>query len=135
MTDQQTLFKYRLTEAEETLSDAKTLLESARSPRSVVNRAYYSMFYAVLALFIALEIEHRTSKHSGIIGIFDKEIIHTGLLGREYSRLLHRMFDTRQECDYKEFVQVSQDDAVVAITQAEQFLSAIKELLAKKGGE
>jgi uncharacterized protein (UPF0332 family) len=45
------------------------------------------------------------------------------------------MFDTRQECDYKEFVQVSQDDAVVAITQAEQFLSAIKELLAKKGGE
>lgn len=135
MTDQQTLFKYRLAEAEETLCDAKALLENGRTPRSVVNRAYYAMFYAVLALFIAEEIEHRTSKHSGIIGIFDKEIVHTGRLGREYSRMLHRMFDTRQECDYKEFVQIDPTDAELAVTQAEQFLSAIKVLLATKGAE
>lgn len=135
MTDQQTLFGYRIAEAEETLADARALLESGRSPRSVVNRAYYAMFYGVLALLIAEEIEHKTSKHSGIIAIFDKTIIHTGLLDRDYSRMLHRMFDTRQECDYKEFVQVSPEDAAIAVEQAERFLSGIKVLLAGKGGE
>lgn len=132
MTDQQTLFKYRLAEAEETLADAKALLDNAGSPRSVVNRAYYAMFYGVLALFIAEEIEHRTSKHSGIIAIFDKDIIHTGRLGREYSRMLHRMFDTRQECDYKDFFQVTPDDAASAVKQSELFLAGIKGLLAGK---
>jgi uncharacterized protein (UPF0332 family) len=132
MTDQQTLFIYRLAEAEETLADARALLAGGRSSRSVVNRAYYAMFYGVLALLIAEEIEHRTSKHSGIIAIFDKSIVHTGKLGRDYSRILHRMFDTRQECDYKEFVQVTADDAADAVAQAEHFLSAIKGLLAGK---
>jgi hypothetical protein len=37
MTDQQTLFRYRLAEAEETLADAQALLENGRSPRPVVN--------------------------------------------------------------------------------------------------
>jgi uncharacterized protein (UPF0332 family) len=132
MTDQQTLFAYRIAEAEETLSDARALLENGRSPRSVVNRAYYAMFYGVLALLIAEEIEHKTSKHSGIISIFDKTIIHTGRLDRDYSRMLHRMFDTRQECDYKEFVLVSPDDAAIAVEQAERFLSGIKGLLIGK---
>ena len=36
MTDLQTLFNYRLAEAEETIADARTLLESGRSSRSVV---------------------------------------------------------------------------------------------------
>lgn len=132
MTDRQTLFNYRLTEAQETIADARALLESGRSSRSVVNRAYYAMFYGVLALLIAEEIEHKTSKHSGIIAIFDKEIVHTGKLGRDYSRMLHRMFDTRQECDYKEFVQITSDDAAAAVAQAEQFLAGIKGLLVDK---
>lgn len=132
MTDQQTLFMYRFQEAEETLADARSLLQAGGSPRSVVNRAYYAMFYGVLSLLIAEGIEHRTSKHSGIIAIFDKAIVHTGRLGRDYSRMLHRMFDTRQECDYKEFVHLSPDDAAAAVDQAAQFLGGIKALLVGK---
>lgn len=135
MTDQQTLFRYRLAEAEETLADARALLETGRSARSVVNRAYYAMFYGVLALFIAEEVEHRTSKHSGIIAIFDKAFVHTGKLGHDFSRMLHRMFDARQECDYKEFAQVTKDAAAHAIEQAETFLMGIKGLLAGYGSE
>lgn len=42
------------------------------------------------------------------------------------------MFDTRQECDYKEFFEITPDDAAVAVEEAEQFLSGIKGLLAGK---
>ena len=44
-----TLIKYRLEQAQTALEDAKFLLEGNRSPQSVLNRAYYAMFYAALA--------------------------------------------------------------------------------------
>lgn len=70
MTDRQTLFLYRIGQAEETLSDAEKMLQNNLSPRSVTNRAYYSMFYAVLALFINEGVSLKTSKHAGVISIF-----------------------------------------------------------------
>jgi len=45
-----TLVKYRLEQAQITLADARFLLDGNRSPQSIVNRSYYAMFYAALAL-------------------------------------------------------------------------------------
>lgn len=90
------------------------------------------MFYSVLALLIAEDIEHKTSKHSGIIAIFEKTKVHAGKLDKDYSRMLHRMFESRQECDYKELVQMSLDDAAMALTQAERFITGVRELLVGK---
>lgn len=44
------LIQYRLDLAGEVLADAKKLLKVQGSPRSIVNRSYYAMFYAVLAV-------------------------------------------------------------------------------------
>jgi uncharacterized protein (UPF0332 family) len=44
MTDLETLFVYRFKQAEETLLDAERMLQGNFSPRSITNRAYYSMF-------------------------------------------------------------------------------------------
>lgn len=78
MTDRETLMAYRLREAEETLDDALKMLDAKTSPRSVVNRAYYAMFYAVLGLFNRFGTEHRTSRHSTVIAIFDREFVRSG---------------------------------------------------------
>ena len=130
MTDRETLFIYRMNEAEETLTDARKMLEGGISARSVVNRAYYAMFYGVIALLIHENIEHKTSKHSGIISIFDKSLVHTGRMGREYSRILHRIFDARQESDYKEFVRFTTEDAAEYLRMAEEFLRGVKARIA-----
>lgn len=130
MTDLETLFIYRMNEAEETLTDARKMLEGGISARSVVNRAYYAMFYGVIALLIHENIEHKTSKHSGIISIFDKSLVHTGRMGREYSRILHRIFDARQESDYKEFVRFTTEDAAEYLRMAEEFMRGVKALIA-----
>ena len=130
MTDRETLFIYRMNEAEETLTDARKMLEGGISARSVVNRAYYAMFYGVIALLIHENIEHKTSKHSGIISIFDKSLVHTGRMGREYSRILHRIFDARQESDYKEFVRFTTEDAAEYLRMAEEFLRGVQALIA-----
>jgi len=46
----QALVNYRLEQAQTALEDGKFLLEGGRSLQSIVNRTYYAMFYAALAL-------------------------------------------------------------------------------------
>jgi uncharacterized protein (UPF0332 family) len=129
MTDKQVLFTYRLTQADETLSDAKRMLQDKLSPRSIINRAYYSMFYALLALFLKADINLKTSKHAGVISIFDKEFVHTGKIDEHYSKILHKVFNARQEGDYKELAELSYEDASEFVKLAGEFLEAIKKIV------
>lgn len=129
MTDKQVLFTYRLRGAEETLVDAEKMLQAGLTPRSVINRAYYSMFYAVLALFIYEDINPKTSKHSGVIAIFDKAFVHGDKIDRRYSKMLHRMFDARQECDYKDLLEVTPEEAAESVGLADEFIRAIKSFI------
>jgi len=134
MTDKETLFSYRLRQADETLADAALLLEGNSSPRSVVNRAYYAMFYAVLALFIRFDTHVRTSKHAGVIGIFNKEFVHTGKVDVRFAKMLSALFDARLESDYKDFVEVTPDQARDAVAKARDFVAAIKALIEETEG-
>ncbi|MDI6801082.1 MAG: HEPN domain-containing protein [Thermodesulfovibrionales bacterium] len=129
MTDKEILFLYRLRQAEETLAEAERMARNNFSPRSIINRAYYSMFYTVLSLFLKAGINTKTSKHGGIISLFDGEFIKTGKIDKRYSRMLHDTFDARQEGDYKEFVELSQGDAVEFVKLAKEFLEEIKKFI------
>jgi len=129
MMDKETLFTYRLREVEETFDEATRMIQEGFSSRSAVNRAYYAMFYAVLALLIRFDVEHKTSKHSGIISIFDREFFLAGRIESRYSKMLHNLFDMRQKADYKEMVELTSDDATKAVEQAQEFVAAIKGLI------
>jgi uncharacterized protein (UPF0332 family) len=69
----------RLEQAEESLEAARTLLDKGLI-RPSVNRAYYAMFYAVLALLARGKQE--TSKHSGAIALFDRDFVKQGIFKR-----------------------------------------------------
>jgi uncharacterized protein (UPF0332 family) len=131
MTDQQTLFEYRINQAESTLNDARIILNKKGSPRSVVNRAYYAVFYAVLALFLKSGIPIRSSKHASVIGTFDREFIIPGKIEKSCSKIFHSLFDDRQEFDYKELVEVSTADAETALSKAADFITTVKTYLKK----
>jgi uncharacterized protein (UPF0332 family) len=131
MTDRETLLRYRIKQAEETLADAEAMKKGGLSARSIVNRAYYAMFYAVLGLFLKANVILKTSKHSGIISMFDKVFVLGGKVDRELSRSLHKMFNARQVADYKELVEVSPEDAEKAIEAAKYFIKEIKGFISK----
>jgi uncharacterized protein (UPF0332 family) len=135
MTDRQVLLAYRIKQAEETLLDAEKMFASGISSRSVVNRLYYALFYAVLALFIHANVDIRTSKHAGVIAVFDSEFVHTGKIDRQFSKILHRIFDARLECDYREFASVAPDDAAHYLRLAGEFLTAVKNAIAAGSNE
>ena len=50
--DKKALIQYRMERATESLNDARLMLAQSGSYASAVNRAYYAMFYAALALLI-----------------------------------------------------------------------------------
>lgn len=129
MTDNEVLFDYRFKEAEETRAEAEEMLKGAFSTRTIVNRAYYSMFYALQALFLKSGIRIKTSKHKGILSEFDREFVKTGKIDKRYSTILHSTFNLRQEGDYKDLVQIPREEAEQAVINAREFLAAIKQFI------
>lgn len=91
------LVQIRLQQAKESLEEAETLYH-ATLLRGTINRAYYAMFYAALAL--AIQRQETTSKHSGVIAFFDREFVKTGIFPRELSKSFHLAFQKRQGNDY-----------------------------------
>ena len=92
-----------------------------------MNRLYYAMFYAVLALL--QEKEMGTSKHSGAIALFDREFVKTGAVPKEMSKALHRAFELRQKGDYMEETEVTSDDVAEIRPVAEQFVESAEQFL------
>ena len=75
--DNNNIITYRLEQAQTALDDAIYLSAGGRSPQSIVNRCYYAMFYATLALL--QDIGKAPTKHSGIISLFDTEYVIKGI--------------------------------------------------------
>jgi uncharacterized protein (UPF0332 family) len=63
------LVRHRVTRAEETLEDARLVLEQGHL-HSAVNRLYYACFYIVSALLFTEGLS--SSKHSGVRSLFDR---------------------------------------------------------------
>jgi uncharacterized protein (UPF0332 family) len=123
------LVAYRLEQADESLEAARTLLDKGLI-RPSVNRAYYAMFYAVLAL-LARE-KQETSKHSGAIALFDRNFVKQGIFKKDCSRWLHDAFDLGQRADYAAEYHFSGKEAEKTLKNAESFVDEVKKVLAKE---
>jgi len=123
--DQKThhLCRYRLEQAEDALSEADLLLNAGHF-RGAINRAYYAMFYAIQVLVVKNKV--KVSKHSGVISYFDREFVKPGIIDKEFSKWLHRLFDLRQDADYGDMFEPSDDQCRQAVEQARQFVHRIR---------
>ena len=101
------LARYRLKKAKDTLSDSKKYIENA-TLESTINRIYYSMFYAVNGLLITRGLS--SSKHSGVLAIFNREIVNKGHLEKQWGEFYSDMFKRRQKGDYQDFVEFEKQD-------------------------
>ncbi|MFZ4436950.1 MAG: HEPN domain-containing protein [Syntrophales bacterium] len=128
--NQKILIAYRLTQAMETLEEAIFLLEGGKSLRAVTNRAYYSMFYAILALMI--DEPFTSSKHSGVLSYFNRRFIRERIFPEEIGRAINRAFELRQQGDYRENVELTREQVIPLIEAATTFLEMVKAYIPKK---
>jgi len=126
------LADYRLRQAKESIEEARYLLSGEKSLRSVANRIYYGMFYAVLALMIYES--YTSSKHSGVLAYFNKRFVKGGIFPESLGRVLNKAFELRQRGDYREYFELSKDQVEPLLDEAEQFVAAIRKYLDESTG-
>ncbi len=118
------LVRYRMEQARTALDDARFLLDGGRSPQSVINRAYYAMFYSVLALLQT--IGKVPGKHTGAIGLFDTEFVMKNIFTKEMSRTLHKGFELRQTSDYTVPERYTQESASEFLSKEVRFVESVE---------
>ncbi len=87
--DRDSLIKYRLSQASNTIDLARFLILSDKLTVAV-NRIYYGMYYALSAL--ALKHKYETSKHAQLIGWFNKEFVSTKLVDVKFGKILRNAY-------------------------------------------
>lgn len=125
----ETLVRYRLEQADESLESAQLLLDNGKY-RPSVSRSYYAMFYSVLALLVKEGV--RISKHTGAVSVFNREFVKKGVFDKELSLWLQEAFDMRQRADYRELFTVSPERAQQILSQARTFVAQIKAAIRKE---
>jgi len=123
---------YRLQQASESLEEACYLFNGGKSLRSVVNRVYYGMFYAVLALLIYEP--YTSSKHSGVISHFNKRFVKGGIFPESMGHSLNKAFDLRQRGDYREYFELTKDQVEPLLDEMKHFIVSVRIYLDKNAG-
>ena len=123
------LIQYRLTEAKDTQSDVEILISHDRL-RAAINRIYYRMFYSLLAL--ALKYEFDTSKHSQLIGWFNKMFIHEGLIDVKYGKIITKAYIRRTKGDYDSYVEFDLETVKEMFEDMKDFSDTIEQFIMDK---
>ncbi|MBA7681530.1 hypothetical protein ES703_89870 [subsurface metagenome] len=122
---------YRLQQASESLDEANYLFNGGKSSRSVINRAYYAMFYSILALLVFEE--YSSSKHSGVLSYFNARFIKDGLFPKDLGRAANKAFDLRQREDYREQATLTREQVEPFIDWARRFINSTRKYLEDHG--
>lgn len=91
------------------------------------SRAYYAAFYAASALLLADGKAFRS--HRGVLALLHQDYVKTGRLPVEMGRIISTLSDLRSVGDYGGAAHVSHAEAHVALSEAQQFLEAVRSLL------
>jgi len=117
------LISYRLESAREKLMAAEKLADQ-RLYKDSVSRSYYAIFTAARALLATKQLD--SSKHSGVIALFNQNFVKGGLVRKEASKCLERAKLYREQADYGDFYLVSLQEAGAQIQSAREFISEIE---------
>ena len=116
--------------AEDTLKVARLDLDNDFYA-AAVNRAYYAIFYAANALLATRKLAR--SKHSGVLAVFRRHFIKSGLLPVELSEIYGQVMEDRHEGDYEILTALDKEDAATDIKQAQHFVEEVRVWLQEGG--
>jgi len=118
------LAKHRMERAEAACKEGDLLADQAAC-RGAVNRYYYAAFHAARALLATRNAD--SSRHAGVIALFQQHFVKTGDFSSDVARALPRSFEKRLSSDYSDFVEITQDEVVRIKNDVRSFVAACRE--------
>ena len=115
--------KYRFYRSEETFDEAVILAEKEKW-NAVINRLYYSCFYAVIALLLKNNIETQT--HDGARTQLGLHFVKPDRIDKRFGKLFTKLFDLRLKGDYGDLFDFDKKVVEPLIEQVKEFIEVIK---------
>jgi uncharacterized protein (UPF0332 family) len=125
-TDRKALVSYRLDKARSTFEDA-VFVASAGRWNLAVNRLYYALFHAASALLLTKGFVTHT--HKGVLVQMNLQFVKTGVLDKEDGVLLSQLFCLRQEADYEDFIEMTEEQVNDFIPRTRLLLDKIMQIV------
>jgi len=120
------LARHRLGRAKEAFAEGEHLLTKSAFMGSV-NRFFYAAFYAARSLLALRELD--SSRHSGVISLFQRHFVKSGLISTEKAKALPRAFEKRQKSDYGDFSTVTRKEATAVRAEVSGFIEECEQVL------
>ncbi|MFO7369021.1 MAG: HEPN domain-containing protein [Bacteroidales bacterium] len=118
--------KYRFQRALESFEEALIMAQNNRW-NAVINRLYYSCFYAVIAVLLKSNIETQT--HDGARSQFSLHYVKTGIVDKKYGKLFAKLFDYRQKGDYGDLYDYDEIIVKPLVEEVKNFVDELRKLL------
>jgi uncharacterized protein (UPF0332 family) len=123
------LAKQRMEKAKNRLADAENNYERGAYETSV-NRSYYAIYAAAKSLLATKGLD--SSKHSGVISLFNLHFVKTGIVSKEISAIIINAREVRVKSDYEDWAEVTQEEAKFQLENADKFVAEIERALSDK---
>ncbi len=94
------LARWRMEKANKTFQEGIHLLE-ANFLSGAVNRFYYALFTGIRAILATKGLD--SAKHSGVISLFNRNFVKSGLISKNASKVIIKAFSERSHADYADF--------------------------------
>ena len=117
---------YRLQKSRENLKSADILIKAGMYGDSL-SRSYYAIFTAARALLALKQLDSK--KHSGVISLFNRHYVKTGIVDRTIGKELNKARLRRESSDYADFYLVDKKEAVNQFETAKRFIDAVENTL------
>jgi uncharacterized protein (UPF0332 family) len=85
------------------------------------------MFYSLLAL--ALKKQYESSKHSQLIGWFNKNFVHPGVVEVKYGKMINKAFILRNESDYEPFIEYDEQEVLDLFAKMKDFIQSVNNMV------
>ncbi|GHT20384.1 DNA-binding protein [Bacteroidia bacterium] len=125
-TERKAVIALRLENAQQTLQEAKLLMDNAYW-NAAINRMYYACYYAVSALLIKNGIQAQT--HTGVRQMLGLHFVKTNLLSSQNNAFYSDLFAKRHSGDYDVYIYFDKDVTVGLYPQSIEFITAIEKLI------
>ena len=122
------LARHRLEQAKEDLTASKVLYE-LKLYKSSNNRAYYSIFHSIKAVFALEPVDFK--RHKDVIAYFNKNYVHTEIFPKNIGRKIMKASKVREDSDYDDEFIVKSEDTLSQIQTAEELINLVEEYIKK----
>lgn len=122
--------KVMIEKGKRALEDSKILFANKRY-ESASSRAYYAVFHLLQAALLTHGLSF--SKHSAVISQFSNIFLKTGILPKEFSKIIESLREARETGDYDYVQTIEEEEVKTDLADAEKVARAIEEYLVKKG--